>query len=155
MIALKGIGVKAAIRSKIPLSNGWKLIVNPRRYRDKVGLVYKAKMLCVYSEIVVRLSEVKVSVLVSLFAGIAYNDLNSCVPKELIMLVPVTLYQIRYTFEHIDFENINPALATDFLEYIYQNIDDEEAISERLDCSLIRAKAITYFCKVLSPEEKL
>lgn len=155
MIALKGIDESRAKKWGMPLSNGWRLIVNPRRHRRKVGLAYKAKTLCIYSEIVMRLSEEKVSLLVNLFAGMAYNDINACIPKEFAALLTVTLSQIRYVFEYLNCRSIESALAIAFLEYIYQNIDDEEAVSKHLECSLIRAKAITYFCKVLSPEEKL
>lgn len=139
----------------MPLSSGWRMIVNPKQYRRKVGLAYKAKALCIYSEVVMRLSEEKVSLLANFFAGIAHNDINACIPKNFAALLIVTLSQIRYVFEYLDCRCMESALAIDFLEYIYQNIDNEEAISEHLECSLIRAKAITYFCKVLSPEEKL
>ena len=155
MIALRGINVNTSEFNKISLREGWRLILNPRHYREQVGFVFVAEAICIFAEIITRLSGQEASLLTSLYSGIAYGDIDACIPKSLADEVTALLAEIRYVFEHVDCSGADPQIAFDFVEFVFVNVNREDLIMEKLNCNVEQAKALTYFCKVLFPEEVL
>lgn len=155
MIALRGINVNTLGTNKLSLREGWRLILNPRRYRKKVGIVFIAETVCIFAEIITRLSGQEASLLTSLYSGIAYGDIDVCIPKSFGKDITVLLAEIRYVFEHINCNGAEPQIAFDFAEFAFMNVNREDLIMERLNCNVKQAKALTYFCRMLLPEEVL
>jgi len=155
MIALRGINVNTSEFNKMSLREGWRLILNPRHYRERVSLVFIAETVCILAEIIIRLSNQEASLLTSLYSGIAYGDIDACIPKSLADEVTALLAEIRYVFEHVDCSDADPQIAFNFTEFVFSNVNREDLIVERLNCNMEQAKALTYFCKVLFPEEVL
>ena len=154
MLATQGISVQ---RHRIHIvRTSWRMIVNPRRFRRSNTVVTKARVIYVLAQIIARLSHREVLLLSSYFCGIMYDDINTCVmevgtKEELTAL----MVGIRAIFECVDCTALAPEIALDFFEAIYQDINAEDRLATKLQLTIDQAKALAYFCRVLSPEEVL
>ncbi len=154
MLATQGVSVR---KNRLYLSRtGWRMIVNPRRFRRSNGVATKARVIYVLAQIIARLPSKETLLLSSYFCGIMYGDINACVMQtgtenELTSL----LTGIKAIFEYIDCADIDSEYVLNFADMVLQDINDEDRLAAKLNITLDQAKALAYFCRALSPEEVL
>lgn len=149
-------GISAQKHRMYMLRTGWRMIVNPRRFRRSNSVVTKARVIYVLAQIIARLSHREALMLSSYFCGIMYGDINTCIMQAGTKEEFTTLMVgIRAIFEQIDCTVLNPEIALDFFDVVYQDINAEDRLATKLQLTIDQAKALAYFCRVLSPEEVL
>ena len=156
MVAAMGVGVEEIVRAhKFPLSEGWKLVVMPQQIRHKAGILCKARVIGLVAEMINQLPEKDVALLLEHFCRTIYDDVPPSNKLEHIKAVGDLMLKIRYIFEQVDGKNISHQIALDFMDFVYQNIENEGQIMADLQFSMLQAKTLIYFCKLLSPEEAI
>ena len=145
------------IRGKhsLPLEEGWRMIIDPRRYRMELPILNKAKILCVLTEILAVISAEKVMLLALFFSGVLDNSIGEHLSQEEAPLITVLLGDIINAFRQFKGYDVEPSTALAVLDTIYQHIDDVEYIMQTFNFTDSQACALIDYCKVLSPEDKL
>lgn len=140
------------VKENLALKEGcWRIIVNPCRYRRETSFMSKVAAICIFAELIVRMDETELSLLTAYYCGLIYHDMRCPEVRpphhqnKLIML----LARIKCCCEGIDFSNAFSKPAYEFVDFLIQHIDNEVAISQRLQTNLLQTKVIAYYCRAL------
>lgn len=135
------------------LRDGWKVVVDPRCNRMRIDALQRAEIVCVFAEIIARMSSHEAMMTASYFCGLIYDDavLDADDAKELAAI----LMKTKYVFECIDSASLDPLKALSFADFVLQGIEDEECIAESLRFSMEQTKALTCFLRMLLPRNSM